>query len=86
MDNPTGKLDVLNTVGSVVSGILSINMAKAAAKGTANTAGNVASGAAKTTGKAASTAANDTAKAAKATVKALGSLFKKNSAKEDTAN
>ena len=85
LDNPTGKLDVLNTVGSVVSGILSVKTAKAAAKGTASTAGNVASGAAKTTGKAASTAANDTAKAAQATVKALGSLFKKKPA-EDTVN
>lgn len=85
LDNPTGKLDVLNTVGSVVSGILSVKTAKSAAKGTASTAGNVASGAAKTTGKVASTAANDTAKAAKATVKALGNLFKK-TPEEDSTN
>lgn len=66
LDNPSGKLDVLNTVGSVVEGILSYKTAKAAASTTVNTASNIAG-----------TTAKDTAKAAQATVKALGSLFKK---------
>lgn len=78
MDNPSGKVDVLNTVGSVVGGILSYKTAKAAASGTVSTASHVATGAAKGTSNAATTTAKDTAKAAQATVKALGSLFKKN--------
>ena len=77
VDNPSGKLDVLNTVGSVVGGILSYKTAKSAATGTATAAGDIATGAVKTTGQAAQTTAKETADAAKATVKALGSLFKK---------
>ena len=67
LDNPSGKIDVLNTVTSVVGGILSYKTAKGAVTGTAKTTSDVAS-----------TAAKDTAKAAKATVKALGNLLKKN--------
>ena len=78
LDNPTGRLDVLHTVTSVVGGILSYQTAKSAVKGTGEAATSVASGAAKTTSDVAGTAVKDTAKAAKATVKALGSLFKKN--------
>lgn len=84
MDNPTGKLDVLNTVTSVVGGLLSYQTAKGAVTGTAGAASSVATGAAHTTAnvatgaaKGAGTAAKDTAKAAKATVKAIGNLFKK---------
>ena len=73
MDNPSGKLDILNTVGSVVGGILNYKTATSAATGTVSAAGNMAAGAAKTTGQA----AKGTVDAAKATVKALGSLFKK---------
>lgn len=73
LDNPTGKVDVVNTVTSVVGGILSYKTAKSAVTGTADAATSVAGG----TAKGASTAAKDTVKAATATVKALGSLFKK---------
>ncbi len=77
MDDPSGKVDVLNTVTSVVGGILSYKTAKGAVTGTAHTATSVASGATKTTSEVARTTVKDTAKAAKATVKAIGNLFKK---------
>lgn len=73
MDNPKGKLDVLNTVGSLVGGILNYKTPGKVAAGTAKTAGNVAEGAAKTT----ADVAKGTVNAAKDTVKALGGLFKK---------
>ncbi len=84
LDNPTGKLDVLHTVTSVVGGILSYQTAKSAVKGTGGAATSVASGAAKTTSDVAGTAVKDTAKAAKATVKAIGSLFKKSETTKNT--
>ena len=91
LDNPSGKLDVLNTVGSVVGGLLNYKTATGLATGSVKTAGNVAGGAAKTTGKAAGTvaktgvaAAKETADAAKATVKAIGGLFKKKSGSDSS--
>ncbi len=78
LDNPSGKLDVVNTVGSVVGGVLNYKTAQSAVTGTAKTAADVATGAAKGAG----TAAQETAKAAKETVKALGGLFKKKSSQE----
>lgn len=79
MDNPSGKLDVLNTVGSVVGEILNYKTPGKVVSGTAQTAGAVASGAVKTTGDV----VNGTVNAAKDTLKGIGSLFKKkdNSAK-----
>ena len=79
LDNPSGKVDVVNTVGSVVGGILNYKTAQSAVTGTAKTAAGVATGAAKGAG----TAAQETAKAAKETVKALGGLFKKKSSNEE---
>lgn len=73
MDNPSGKLDVLNTVGSVVGGILNYKTPAKVASSTAHTAGAVAAGAAKTTGEA----VKDTVNAAKDTLKGIGGLFKK---------
>ena len=91
MDNPSGKLDVVSTVGSLVGGILNYKTPGKVASGTANAAGNVASGAVKTTGKVAATAANaaaDTVKgtvnAAKDALKGLGGLFKKSDSSEET--
>lgn len=75
MDNPSGKLDVLNTVGSVVGGILNYKTPGKVVNGTAQTAGAVAAGAVKTT----ETAVKDTVNAAKDTLKGIGSLFKKKS-------
>lgn len=80
MDNPSGKLDVLNTVGSVVGGILNYKTPGKVVSGTAQTAGAVAAGAVKTTGKVAETgvdAVKGTVNAAKDTLKGIGSLFKK---------
>ncbi len=73
MDNPSGKLDVLNTVGSLVGGILNYKTPGKVAAGTANLAGNVASGAATTT----TDAAKATVNAAKDALKGIGALFKK---------
>ena len=56
MDNPSGKLDVLSTVGSVVGGILNYKTPGKVVSGTASAATSVATGAVKTTGQAASTA------------------------------
>lgn len=56
MDNPSGKLDVLNTVGSLVGGILNYKTPGKVIQGTADAAGAVATGAVKTTGKVAGTA------------------------------
>ncbi len=91
MDNPSGKLDVVSTVGSLVGGILNYKTPGKVVSGTANAAGNVASGAVKTTGKVAATAANaaaDTVKgtvnAAKDALKGLGGLFKKSDSSEET--
>jgi len=82
MDNPSGKLDVLNTVGSVVGGILNYKTPGKVVTGTAKTAGAVAAGAAKTTGEVASSTVNT----AKDTLKALGGLFKKSSDSDKTEN
>lgn len=56
MDNPSGKLDVLSTVGSVVGGILNYKTPGKVVSGTASAATSVATGAVKTTGKVATTA------------------------------
>ena len=73
MDNPSGKVDVLNTVTSVVGGILSYKTAKGAVKGTAGAAGSVTKGALQTT----AGAATNVKDAAKDAAKAIGNLFKK---------
>ncbi|MCQ2410664.1 MAG: AsmA family protein [Elusimicrobiaceae bacterium] len=87
LDNPSGKVDMLNTVGSVVGGILSYKTAKSAVQSTAGVAGGAVKGTASTASNVTTTAAKDTAKAAKATVKAIGSLFKKSpSDSEETSN
>ena len=80
MDNPSGKLDVLNTVGSVLGGILNYKTPGKVAASTANTAGNVATGAVKTTGQVAQTGVDT----AKNVIKGIGGLFKKKST-DDTA-
>ena len=77
LDNPSGKLDVLNTLGGVVGGILNYKTATGLAGGSVKTAGNVATGAVKTTTQAAETTLKNTTQAAKATVQAIGGLFKK---------
>lgn len=82
MDNPSGKLDVLNTVGSVLGGILNYKTPGKVAAGTASTAGNVATGAVKTTGQVAQTGVDT----AKNVIKGIGGLFKKkNTASDDSA-
>ena len=73
MDNPSGKVDMLNTVTSVVGGILSYKTAKSAVTGTASAAG----GAAKTTEHAAVSTVKGTAHAAASAAKAIGGMFKK---------
>ena len=77
MSDPNGKLDVLNTVGSVVGNLLNGKTLKSVANGgakatttTAKTTGKVAAGAATTTGKTVAHSATDV-------VKGIGSLFKK---------
>ena len=80
MDNPSGKLDVLNTVGSVLGGILNYKTPGKVAASTASTAGNVATGAVKTTGQVAQTGVDT----AKNVIKGIGGLFKKKST-DDTA-
>lgn len=68
VENPSGKLDVLNTVGSLVGGILSKDTPGKLISGTANTAGSVATGAVKTTGKVAETAVKTGTDVVKGTV------------------
>lgn len=82
MSDPKGKLDVLNTVGSVVGNLLNGKTLKSVANGgakatktTAQTTGKVAAGAATTTGKVVVHSAEDV-------VKGIGSLFKKKQKKE----
>ncbi len=72
LDNPSGKLDMLNTVGSVVGGILSYKTATSAASGVVNTSQ-----------KAATATAQETAVTAKQAIKALGGLFKKEKKEAD---
>lgn len=79
VSDPKGKLDVLNTVGSVVGGILTGKMALSTAK----TGTDLATGAVTGTAKTAAGAVTGTAKTAVGAVKALGGLFKKNKDKED---
>ena len=80
LDNPSGKLDVLNTVSSVVGGLLNYKIATGLATGTVKTAGNVASGAVKTAGNVASgavkTAGNVASGAVKTTGKTAGAVAK----------
>ena len=68
LDNPKGKLDVLNTVGSLVGGILNYKTPGKVASGTVNAAGSVATGAVKTTGKVAGSALQTGADVTKGTV------------------
>lgn len=68
VENPSGKLDVLNTVGSLVGGILNKDTPGKLISGTANTAGAVATGAVKTTGKVAETAVKTGTDVVKGTV------------------
>ena len=68
LDNPKGKLDVLNTVGSLVGGILNYKTPGKVATGTVNAAGSVATGAVKTTGKVAGSALQTGADVTKGTV------------------
>ena len=95
LDNPSGKLDVISTVGSLVGGILNYKTPGKVVSGTATAAGNVASGAVKTTGKVASSAvktgvevtknaANAATDTVKETLKGLGGLFKKSDSAEET--
>ncbi len=72
LDNPSGKLDVLNTVGSVVGGLLNYKTATGLATGTVKTAGNVATGAAKTAGHVATGAAKTAGHVATGAVKTTG--------------
>ena len=81
MDNPSGKLDVLNTVGSVLGGILNYKTPGKVAASTANTAGNVATGAVKTTGQVAQTGVDT----AKNVIKGIGGLFKKKTTDDASA-
>ena len=75
MDNPSGKLDVVNTVTSLVGGILNYKTPGKVVGGTAEAAASVTKGVA--------TTATDTVKgtvdAAKGTLKSIGGLFKKKS-------
>lgn len=68
VDNPSGKLDILNSVGSLVGGILNKDTPGKLISGTANTAGAVATGAVKTTGKVAETAVKTGTDVVKGTV------------------
>ncbi len=88
MENPTGKLDVLHTVTSIVGGLLTYQTAKDAVTGSADVAAAAGTSAAKATAQVATDTAKgvssmatgtakNTANAAKATFKAIGNLFKK---------
>ena len=68
VENPSGKLDVLNTVGSLVGGLLSTQTPGNLVSGAASTAGAVATGAVKTTGKVAETAVKTGTTVVKGTV------------------
>ena len=81
MDNPSGKLDVLNTVGSVLGGILNYKTPGKVAASTASTAGNVATGAVKTTGQVAQTGVDT----AKNVIKGIGGIFKKKNTDDASA-
>ena len=81
MSDPKGKLDVLNTMGSVVGGILSGKMALSTAKA----GSDMATGAVTGTAKTAADAVTGTAKTAVGAVKALGGLFKKSSKDKEDA-
>ena len=90
MDNPSGKLDVVGTVGSLVGGILNYKTPGKVVSGTASAAGNVASGAIKTGVDVTKTAANvatDTVKGtvnvAKDALKGIGGIFKKSDSSEE---
>ncbi len=75
MDNPTGKLDVVNTVTSLVGGILNYKTPGKVLTGTAETATSVTKGVATT----ATDTVKSTVDAAKDTLKSIGGLFKKKS-------
>ncbi len=70
LNDPKGKLDVVNTVTSIVGGILNGKAEKSAANGTVS----LTKGAANTT----KTAVKDTVTTTVDVVKGIGSLFKKN--------
>lgn len=75
MSNPKGKLDVLNTVGSVVGNLLNGTTVKSAAKGGANVT--------KETAQAAGDVVKSTVNTAADVVKGFGSLFKKKTPQEE---
>lgn len=79
ISNPSGKLDVVNTVGSLVGGILNYKTPVKAVSSTANLAGEVATGAVTTAGNT----VKNTVDAAKDTLKSIGGLFKKKSVSSD---
>ncbi len=74
MSNPKGKLDVLNTVGSVVGNLLNGTTVKSAAKGGANVT--------KETAQTAEDVVKDTVNTAADVVKGFGNLFKKKTPQE----
>lgn len=76
LDNPKGKLDVLNTVGSLVGEILNYKTPGKVAAGTVSTAGSVATGAVKTTGKVAGSALQTGADVTKGTVNVAADTVK----------
>ncbi len=73
LDNPSGKLDVAHTVGSVLGGILNYKAAKKEAQTTEASASQDET----ETEASSAESMKETAEAAKAAAKALGSLFKK---------
>jgi hypothetical protein len=75
MDNPSGKLDVVNTVTSLVGGILNYKTPGKVVGGTAEAAASVTKGVATT----ATDTVKGTVNAAKGTLKSIGGLFKKKS-------
>lgn len=75
LSEPKGKLDVVNTVTSVVGGILNGTVAKAAAQDTAALGQETAQTATQTV--------KDSVTAAQDLVKGIGSLFKKNTPAEE---
>lgn len=92
LDKPSGKLDVLNTVGSLVGGLLSPKTPGKVVKGAVDVTGSVAKGALTTTGNVTKGVVDVGAETVKGTVgvavdtlKGLGGLFKKKDDKKDQA-
>lgn len=77
LDNPSGKLDVAHTVGSVLGGILNYKAAKKEAQTTEESATQDETKTDTEPEESTAESMKETAEAAKAAAKALGSLFKK---------